>query len=161
MTSVVHTFLFLGEKRMTIIVLQGKNGCGKTTTIKKLVEKLIADGKGQFVCCQDKVKAENNKDFCVPVLYNGVLLAITTRGDTEQCIKPPYEKYNGFAKIFVCAAHEDGDTAALVNCWSKQQQVVCVKKAKTDVYEEREKANEQKAQELYNLVLQVVKEVNL
>ena len=146
---------------MKIIVLQGKNGCGKTTTIKKLVEKLIADGKGQFICNADKLKAETSADFYVPILYDGVLLAITTRGDTERCIKPPYEKYNGFAKIFVCAAHEDGDTAALVNYWSKQHQVVCVKKVKNDIYEEREKANEQKAQELYNLILKKVNEVNV
>ncbi len=93
---------------MKLIILCGKSNSGKTSTLRMLIEKITSSADGSFVCKSDEVRFNKHNEITVPLIYKGVLIAITTYGDSVPDIKYPFENYKDFAKIFICASHPEG-----------------------------------------------------
>ena len=141
---------------MTIIVLQGPPNSGKTSVIRLLIEKLTTDGYGQFVCKNDEERFRRSNDCSVPIVYKGVLIALSTYGDTVADLLAPFEKFVGYANVFVCAAHPDGSTAALVEEWGEQHTVTTVPKDKVSEHEQAH-SDKKVANEMYEIIKKSIK----
>ncbi len=97
---------------MRIIALMGKDGTGKSTTLRQLIQLLTDDPYGSFICKKDKIRFETTSgDICLPILFHRHLLTITTVGDAPSFLKPCFEQYEDFAEIIVCATHRERTAA--------------------------------------------------
>lgn len=66
------------KSEMKVVILHGKHNCGKTTTINKLFDKLIANG-ASFV--EPKKELPGRDDFECVLKYNGKTIALFSLGD--------------------------------------------------------------------------------
>lgn len=55
--SIVDTSLNLKDNRLNVILVVGVNGCGKTTSISKIANKLIKEGKKVLIAAADTFRA--------------------------------------------------------------------------------------------------------
>lgn len=98
---------------MKILALVGRDGCGKSATIRQWIAEVTKAGAGgSFVCQSDQNRfaraVAEEEDVALPLVYNGHLLAVTTRGDGPAALKPFFEQYGAFAELLICASHEKG-----------------------------------------------------
>lgn len=103
----VEQLLRNGEK--TIIALQGRSGTGKTTTLRMLIEKV----KKTYNTTIKEICHDAQKDLYAIAEINGKKVGITTRGDTEWCLKIDFEKM-GNCQLYVCACRTKGDTVKFI-----------------------------------------------
>jgi hypothetical protein len=97
--------------KKSIIALQGDPDTGKSITIGVLFELMKQNG---FQIIQDK-KRKNSKDFFVIVKNSGVLIGISSYGDTEYWIKERCGRFvKEGCKIIICACHKKGKTVNAV-----------------------------------------------
>ncbi len=109
---------------MKILVLTGKNGSGKTTSIREMVETLTKNATAKFVCKKDEERFRKNKDFVVPLLYDGFLIAVSSYGDSKPDLTKPYDNYKDYADVFVCASHPEGSAPyEVVKGWKQSHTV--------------------------------------
>lgn len=102
-----------------IITLQGKSNCGKTTTLKRVIEKIIIRRLYSLlpVFSENEIlqqcQADKGDVQCV-FEYNGKKIGITTRGDTRDVLETDFEKYFSGCAVVVCAVHTYGETVEYV-----------------------------------------------
>lgn len=115
---------------MKIITLVGRSNSGKTMTLKTLIFQLLHNGgklnyqrpscmrKDYFLSYENAERLETVfleqmkqpstcdtiADLTAKFDYHGKTVAITTTGDTKECIKNRYDKCQPCG-IFVCASH--------------------------------------------------------
>jgi GTPase SAR1 family protein len=107
---------------MKIIALLGEPNSGKTTTLKKLIEKIYQQGgiiiefkkgrkhkKWSPQCTLNYLLGATKEDVTVVFDYMGNTIVVTTCGDSEELIAPKY-KLRSDCSCFVCAAHLDGSS---------------------------------------------------
>lgn len=86
---------------MKIIILHGKGNCGKTTVLKKLYAKLVADNR----FTQSYFRKENAFDMSAIFEYQDKKVGITTFGDGENELKNPFEVFiKEGCELVVCAS---------------------------------------------------------
>jgi len=118
---------------MKILVLKGNNGSGKTSSVHEMVRILTKDKKiAKFVCKKDEENFEKHKDFVVPLIYDGFLIAVSSYGDSKPDLTRPYENYKDYADVFLCASHPEGSAPyEVVKGW-KQKHTVIEKSIRND-----------------------------
>ena len=94
---------------MKVIALQGKSGCGKTTTLKKMIN-ILKSTTGVNLLAERK-KYANSADTWAMFNCNGKIVGITTRGDTDKIIQSDLdEMQENNIEVFICAVHTSGAT---------------------------------------------------
>lgn len=85
------------------LVLVGKSGSGKTSTITVLMQKLMEHGYSSFY-----KKQHSASDFSVVLRSpKGSLLGITSRGDSAEMLRISFGIFERFqCQYVVCASHE-------------------------------------------------------
>ena len=117
---------------MTIIILHGKANCGKTTVLKKLYAKIVADNRFAQLC----FKKEGNGDLTAVFERNNKKIGLTTLGGTEAVLK---DAFNLFIKescdLCICACRSR-DTKNGANNYVKtlSKNLVWYKKACIDLW---------------------------
>ena len=105
---------------MKIIALQGKCDAGKSTTLRCLIQEMMA--KGFAPLGEEKpgaiTRIAAGDDLWVLFEKNDKKIAVTTRGDTQENIekdlKAAKNYVDGAVDIFVCAAHTYGKTVDFI-----------------------------------------------
>lgn len=90
---------------MNIIALVGVSNCGKSRTLR-LVYDSLEKNKTKTEKKFDKRWANERRGV---FKYNGKIVGITTRGDTEEILEEDF-KWMGECDIYVCACHPKGKT---------------------------------------------------
>lgn len=109
---------------MKIIALQGVNDTGKTATLKKLLEKLIALPNFTPIAMQPNFKkhmAVKHWDAWAVFEHEGSYIGVTSRGDLEGLLSGDFDAMDVVAKqhgvsidTYVCAIHTGGKTLSFV-----------------------------------------------
>lgn len=89
-----------------IITLQGKSKTGKTTTIRKLIEKI----ENQYTVTE----LFNGEDRVISADIKGKKLGITSCGDTKSALENDFAMM-GDCDLYVCASRTKGDTIDFLN----------------------------------------------
>ena len=98
---------------MTILALRGRANCGKTTTLRYLLD--IFKANGAEVICEESLDKKGS-DCRAKLIFCGKAIFLTTRGDNGDNLEEDYLSSNG-CDLFICAARENGDTPKFV--WAK------------------------------------------
>ena len=77
---------------MKIIMLSGKSGCGKTTTLNKVYD-FINPTEENIISAKSKLGGDI-KDFECVIEYNRKTVAFFTMGDYSSFLLKAFEKYN-------------------------------------------------------------------
>lgn len=97
---------------MKIIVLNGKANCGKTTVLKKLYVKLVANE----LFMQTYFKKETYFDLSAIFEINGKKIGLTTFGDGEVELKKAFDKFTKEnCYLVVCASRSRNTKNGAVN----------------------------------------------
>ena len=97
----------------TVARLRGAGSTGKTTTLKLLIEELKNLGAKELLShANSDYKAVTN-DIIVKLDFNGVIIGITTAGDTEGSLQFGYDKLDIDCDIYIFACRTKGAT----NSW--------------------------------------------
>ncbi len=153
---------------MRIIALQGKHNCGKTATLKQLIEIVHKDNftyegvnpKGDVLELCRRPKGDMQY-WCT---HNGVKIGITTRGDARRYLQADFftgRKNFNDRDIVVCAIRSRGGTVDFVNEHSTDGLVICEKKLVADIAgeDQQKMANAEQAKEIFNNLMNFVEEV--
>ena len=105
---------------MKIIALQGKCDAGKSTTLRCLIQEMMA--KGFAPLGEEKpgaiTRIAAGDDLWVLFEKNDKKIAVTTRGDTKENIEKDLNEAakhaGGAVDVFVCAAHTYGQTVDFI-----------------------------------------------
>lgn len=113
-------------KMAKVIVLQGKENVGKSTTLRELLDVLNSQSQVFTLLASEKPSLQNrlsNQEDVWAIFKNvktNKVIGITTRGDDEDCLCRNFDKMkevdNGEKKkgqdcdIYICAAHLYGKT---------------------------------------------------
>lgn len=139
---------------MKIIVLNGKASCGKTTVIKKLYAKLVANPT--FVQCY--FRKESAFDLSAIFEYNEKKIGLTTFGDGENELKNAFNVFiSESCDLVVCASRSrDTKNGAVRYIKSLGAHLIWYKKAYVEQFQtkyvadkEIDKINEIQAQILF------------
>ena len=120
----VHTlfakFIYGWDAYMKFIVLVGKDNTGKTTTLKKVIDELIAKGAkivndpafnkfGSCVTSASQLPVSAQNEITILLEYKNKRIGITTYGDTEDVLNT---KIDLFIRVgcthIICGSHPDG-----------------------------------------------------
>lgn len=94
---------------MTAIVLWGKGGTGKTSTLKAVIKNLLDQGA---IIVQDCTK-DRRDDLCLILKFNGKKIAISTDGDCKSIVKANFKDLDETKEpydLFIGASHSWGET---------------------------------------------------
>ncbi len=114
-----RTFYFMGGIELKIIALQGKSNCGKTTTLKMLIKKILINDEFKLDSNYTESKVfskcnSNTGDFKCVFICDGIKIGITTRGDTKEALEKDFKKYFNDCQIVICAVHTHGKTVDFI-----------------------------------------------
>ena len=98
-----------------VIILQGNDNIGKTTTLKLVVRKLL-DNKARLIAFSNNfakwIRGDEVGDIWAIMEYKNEIIFITTRGDYPKCILNDFDSALQMAKldankvdVFICAAY--------------------------------------------------------
>ena len=99
---------------MNIIALQGIGDSGKSTTLKLVVEQLIANG-GEFTEEKYKRAFYRCHDTVVVINYKDKRIAINSYGDERKLIEKPYNELQGKVDMYICAYLWCGGTLEFID----------------------------------------------
>ncbi len=159
---------------MKIIALCGKGSSGKTTTINKLIIKVLSENADKIKVVKTSIQgstiaeyiAEVNKylieapikeyveDSYIVLELDGHLIGITTRGDTEWWLKESFKHFDGCELCF-CAARSSGGTHTYIDKKAADDCLIKIKHARVEGFPENEckyffnRANENSVDLLY------------
>lgn len=88
---------------MKIVMLLGKSGCGKTTTLNK-VYNYINPNKEDIIKPKSKLGGEK-KDFECIIRYNGKNIAFYTMGDYSKKLVTAMNNYQSECDFLICACN--------------------------------------------------------
>ncbi len=126
---------------MKVIALIGPPNAGKTTTLKKLIEKLYNE-KAEIMkyrignsiknwdvsCSIKKLLWGSNNDVTVLIKCGGKIIIITTCGDIEGQIATKFKVLGSKCDCFVCAARPSGSSYNYVQKLAKTNTLTTVPK---------------------------------
>ena len=147
---------------MKIIILNGKGNCGKTTVLKKLYAKIVADSRFS----QIYFKKEEPLDLSAMFECNGKKIGLTTLGDGERDLKGPFDIFiKENCDLVVCACRSrDTKNGAVSYIKSLTADLIWYKKAYVEAWkelygadEEIDKINELQAEILLKEMLEQLK----
>ena len=100
-------------KKSKALVLWGRGNCGKTTTLKLLIDKLISSGANTLL---KQPLHTNGIDCCAVLEQNVKKIAVITAGDDEESINQLLDIINNYdCDVYVCASRSKGSTVDLLN----------------------------------------------
>lgn len=151
---------------MRVIILSGPDHCGKTSSLKKLFDR-IKENHGVEVL-EEKTVDKWKKDFLYKVRYtDGKTLVIATQGDYKPCLKNYCEEFQD-CDILVCAYNQkfmrcrNEKPFDSVTDYDPLTTIVLKKKYKPAEAEKKEvfkKANEACAEHLLDLIEIIRKQI--
>ncbi|GHV62564.1 hypothetical protein AGMMS49587_09760 [Spirochaetia bacterium] len=119
---------------MKIIVLTGKNGCGKTAALHFVHEKLIVSGEKPT--CFEHLNGATHRDFCDVVMYRKKKIAVYTTGDTKILVENAmkYGEQKGcFVLICACNTGFAGASEKIEQIRSNPENMVIEKTVGSDL----------------------------
>ena len=142
---------------MKIIALQGKENCGKTATLKLLIDLM----KSKY----NVIGRSNGRgfDYWVKFDVNGKTAAIYTAGDLGSIIENALKDI-GKCDLFVCAVHNYGDTVKCLYEHANKQDVYLYGRFfytnsgenLLDVQKEQTAVNEYQAKYLFDKIVSII-----
>ena len=92
---------------MEIIILSGKDNCGKTTTLN-LIYDSINPPPADIIEEKKSINDPKNKDFECIIRYNGKTVAFYTNGDYKKCLIMAIKEYaKKPCDVLVCASRDN------------------------------------------------------
>ena len=132
-------------KTMKILMLKGKGNCGKTTTIKKVLDVLLKES--QMI---EKEAAYEPDCLCV-LLYKGLKIGIFSMGDYAREIVAKIDEYaEKGCDVFLCACND-----RFVTPLRKMETYECsmlIHKTLCDTSISMEEANDRDANKIINQI---------
>ncbi len=150
---------------MRVILLSGDESCGKTTSLKMLVDSIARTG---VEILETEPLDTRDYDFAYRMQYpDGKKLVIATQGDYVRRFKEYFEKYKDSCDILVCACNRrfmwsKMNPFVMVTDYDPLTTIVLKKKYKSVTEEEKKvcaEANEACAEYLFALVELIRKQI--
>ena len=91
-----------------VIVLWGNGNCGKTTTIKIVIDLLKQSGGKETVLQQGK------KDVTSVINWNGKTIGICTVGDARTCQEQAYNLLGKNCDVYIFTSRSKGETVKFI-----------------------------------------------
>lgn len=107
-----------------IYVLYGRHDFGKTESIKKLIDLLIADGYR----VADYEKNSTYDIWATLIAPDETKIGITTRGDSEDDLEADFKNFTACERI-VCAARSDGKTHNVIRRQTAEENIFWLSKS--------------------------------
>ena len=144
-----------------IVIIKGKGSRGKTTAIKKLIEKMLRDARFRLY-----EKSQNfdvnmqlpDRDVWAKFCYGGVHILVMSLGDSEKEVAHRIQKNGSDCDIIICAGHPHHDpTKLMVN---RERLVEEIEKVGLDKASESrmQEDNEVFAEDLFNRLVSMAEE---
>ncbi len=153
---------------MRVIILSGETNCGKTTSLKKLFERIKETSDVKLLNGEGDHLDDHNEDFCYRLQYpDGKKLAIVTQGDYQNVLEYHYDRFKD-CDILVCACNKKfmggrkEKPFDKVSDYDPLTTIVLKKKYKSVTEEEKKvcaEANEACAEYLFALVELIRKQI--
>ncbi len=147
---------------MTVIVLIGKDGTGKSSTTREVIAQLIDNGatvkwhgrngsdNSTRIRSIPLTKIGRVRDINILLEYQGKYIGITTYGDSQSLIQKSYNRICSHSDkaldIFICAAHNVKVVIDLFNELGTQINCITVEKniEKNEIYQKTVNINQAK-----------------
>lgn len=107
-----------------VYVLYGKRDCGKTESLKMLIDILIADGYKVV----DYKKYGTDDVWATLIDDDGTKIGITSCGDSQDILETVFENFTDCERI-VCAARSDGKTHDAIKSLTSEENIFWLRKA--------------------------------
>ena len=108
---------------MKIIILYGKQHCGKTTTLRKLKNILLKNGASETIIRDDT-------DFVSVFNYKNKTIGVCSGGDSEEIINENFTKVEKYScDIIVCTSRTKGATVQCLIEKENNNNLIWLKKA--------------------------------
>lgn len=132
---------------MKVLMLKGKDNCGKTTTINRVRD--ILSKESQTI----EMEPINKADFSCVLLYRGLKVGIYSEGDYSTKI---INKMNEYAEkgcdVFVCACNEFKKPQNKIQI---HEGSILINKTLCDISISKEEANEKDTNRIINIINQL------
>ena len=159
---------------MKIISLCGEDNCGKTTSIKYLLCKILHEHKNarsiywyknlteqEILDSMHGKRGRLHDNISTIVDLDGIAIGITSFGDDVGTLRLKFSRFQKFGcKIYVCASHpEPKMQQALAEYVSKTEDFILVEKSRAACAEDYGRENKAAADALYDALMECVREI--
>lgn len=112
-----------------------KSNSGKTETISNLIDLLSKIGRLREEQCE-----KTSKDKWCVVVFMDKNIGITTRGDDKKSISEDFAAIDNYSKkhnfdidVYICAAHEKGQTVVFLEHEFKKENIYWIEKSRFSI----------------------------